>query len=116
MRIYRFEESVAWQKGQELATEIYRLFRDHKDYGFRDQITRAAVSVSNNIAEGFDRDTEQELRHFLYISRGSCAEVRSMVYLAEKLNYIDQRQAEKLHEIAMGTSRLISSFIKKARK
>ena len=89
MRIQRFEDLIAWQKGQDLAVEIYSVFRNSKDFGFKDQICRAAVSVSNNIAEGFDRQSDAEFSRFLFISISSCSEVKSMLYMAyrtEKLS------------------------------
>jgi len=85
MAIQKFEDIIAWQKAQELAVEIYTVFSVSKDYGFKDQITRAAVSISNNIAEGFDRSSDADFGRFLYIALASCSEVKSMLYLAEKI-------------------------------
>jgi len=76
MRIERFEDIIAWQKAKELAVKIYRLFETSKDYSFKDQIQRASVSVMNNIAEGFERKTNNEFKQFLFIAKGSCGEVR----------------------------------------
>jgi four helix bundle protein len=90
MKIKSFEEIVAWQKAQNLAVEIYSSFKEVKDFGFKDQIFRAVVSISNNIAEGFDRSSDADFVRFLYISLGSCSEVKSMLYLAVKLNYISE--------------------------
>ena len=88
MKYSRFEELPVWKAAIEVAVQIYDLtsrtvFRSR--YSLRDQIERAAVSISNNIAEGFERGTTQELLTFLYISRGSCGEVRSMLCLLERL-------------------------------
>lgn len=88
MKYSRFEELPVWKAAIELAVQIYQLtgrpaFKSR--YSLRDQIERAAVSVSNNIAEGFERGTTQELLTFLYIARGSCGEVRSMLCLLECL-------------------------------
>lgn len=96
MAIIRFEDMVAWQKAQQLAVEIYKVFAKLKDYGFKDQICRAAVSVSNNLAEGFDRKSDREFIRFIHIAKGSCSEVKSMLYLAEKLNYIDKISIDEL--------------------
>lgn len=93
MAIQKFEDIVAWQKAQDLSVEIYANFRMLKDYGFRDQICRASVSVSNNIAEGFDRSSHADFRRFLYISLASCSEVKSMLYLAERLKYLNGEKA-----------------------
>jgi four helix bundle protein len=88
MKYERFEQLPVWVAAIDMATAIYALtelppFR--RRYSLRDQIERAAVSVSNNIAEGFERGTKQELLTFLYIARGSAGEVRSMLCLVEKI-------------------------------
>lgn len=87
MKILTFEDLVAWQKAQDLAVAIYSEFRESRDFSFKDQICRAAVSISNNIAEGFDRNSKKEFVRFLYIAKASCAEVKSMMFLAFRLNY-----------------------------
>lgn len=88
MKIEKFEDILAWQKSRNFVGSIYDSFKQNKDFAFRDQITRAAVSVMNNIAEGFERRGDKELKYYLYISKGSCGEVRSMLYLAADLKYI----------------------------
>ena len=72
MKIERFEDIIAWQKAKELSLVIYQTFNHSKDFGFKDQICRASVSIMNNIAEGFERRGDKELAHFLSISKGSC--------------------------------------------
>lgn len=69
--IQRFEDILVWQKAQDLTVELYQLFGSSRDFAFRDQICRAAVSISNNIAEGFERDTTKDFVRFLYMARGS---------------------------------------------
>jgi len=112
MKIQKFEDIIAWQKAQDLAEDIYKLFGDSKDFGYRDQICRAAVSVSNNIAEGFDRGSNADFRRFLFFSIGSCSEVKSMLYLAERLNYIDTNTKNKLIEQGNEISKIIRGLIK----
>jgi four helix bundle protein len=112
MKIQRFEEIVAWQRGQDLAIEIYSIFNSVRDFGFKDQICRAAVSVSNNIAEGFDRKSRADFSRFLYIALSSCSEVKSMLYLAHRLNYINDQEREQLMEKSAETSRIINGLIK----
>ena len=88
----RFEELWVWQQARELVKEIYKDLRvgpGSKDFGLRDQIQRAGVSVMNNIAEGFERFTDIESARFLDVARGSCGEVRSMYYAAEDLGYVN---------------------------
>jgi len=112
MKIEKFEDIISWQKGIELSTIVYDIFKNNKDYGFRDQTQRAAVSISNNIAEGFERMSNKELAKFLFIAKGSAGEVRSMLYIALKLNYINQNQFDDLQKRCVEISRLISGFIK----
>ncbi len=75
----RFEEIIVWQKARELTGLIYVNLRDFRDYAFRDQLQRASVSIMNNIAEGFERKGNKEFKRFLFIAKGSSAEVRSML-------------------------------------
>ena len=114
MKIVKFEDIVAWQKAQDLAVDIYKVFGNSRDFGFKDQICRAVVSISNNIAEGFDRSSNADFSRFLYFSLASCSEVKSMLYLSVKLEYLDNNQANRLidkaNEIAKITHGLINSI------
>lgn len=92
MAIQRFEDLIAWQKSQDFAIEIYRSFSQSKDYSFKDQICRAAVSISNNIAEGFDRSSNADFNRFLFVAISSASETKSMLYLAQRLNYIGEEK------------------------
>ena len=112
MKIDKFEDIVAWQKANELTLLIYKTFRSSKDFGFRDQIQRASVSIMNNIAEGFERRGDKEFKHFLFIAKGSCGEVRSMLYLALSLEYVTKEQYLKYYALSTEISRLLSGFIK----
>ena len=111
-RIEKFEDIITWQKSKDLSLEIYRLFKNSKDYSFRDQIQRAAVSIMNNIAEGFERSGDKEFNKFLYISKGSCAEVRSMLYLALNLSYIAEKDFIELSSNCITISKMLSGLIK----
>jgi len=71
MKIERFEDILAWQKAKEMSLSINSLFKELKDFGFKDQICRASVSVMNNIAEGFERRSDNEFKHFLFVAKGS---------------------------------------------
>jgi four helix bundle protein len=112
MRFNQFEEILAWQKAREMAFLIYTNFTHTRDYGFRDQFQRASVSVMNNIAEGFDRQTRKEFRQGLYIAKGSCAEIRSMLYLAMDLEMLDHEEFNSLHSKAVEISRALAGLIK----
>lgn len=112
MTIKNFEEIIVWQKSKELNILIYRMFKDCKDYSFRDQIQRASVSIMNNIAEGYERNGNKEFRNFLYISKGSCAEVRSMLALASDLHYISDNDYKVTYAKSLEIAKMLSNFIK----
>lgn len=112
MKIKRFEDCLAWKKAGVLTIEIRKKFKSCKDYNFKDQIERAVLSVMNNIAEGFERRTNKELRNFLYIAKGSCGEVRSMLYVALRLGYIDNNTLKDFKEKAEEISKILAGFIK----
>ena len=112
MTIQRFEDILAWQKAQELAVAVYKNFSHSKDFGFRDQIQRASVSISNNIAEGFDRSSKADFKRFLYFSIASNSEVRSMLYLAERLEYIDKQKCMELINETNEVSKMLYAFVK----
>lgn len=112
MKIDKFEDIVAWQKSKELSLLWYSILKNCRDYSFRDQILRACVSIMNNIAEGFERRGDKELRNFLFIAKGSAGEVRSMSYLALELGYINKDQFNNLYSLTLDISKLLSGFIK----
>lgn len=112
MKITKFEEIIAWQRAKDLTLAIYKHFSNLQDFGFRDQIRRAAVSIGNNIAEGFERHGNKELRHFLFIAKGSCAEVRSMLHIASELGYLNNAEFEKCYNDTLEIPKLLSGFIK----
>ena len=103
-----------WQKGIELAVLVYEITNKgefSKDFGLRDQIRRAVVSIPSNIAEGDELDTnKQAIRHF-YISKGSCAEVLTQAIIAYKISYIDMDTFEELHQRCTELSKMLSSLI-----
>ena len=92
----RFEELRVWKDARLLVKDIYTTTEPLKDWSFKDQIRRAAVSVMNNIAEGSESGTDANFVKFLNIAKGSCAEVRSMLYLMEDLFQIEQERTSHL--------------------
>ena len=112
MKIDKFEDIIAWQKAGVLTMEIFNMFRNNRDYSFKDQIQRAVISIMNNIAEGFERRTDKEFRNFLYIAKWSCGEVRSMLYVAIKLNYVSAEQFQRFYKLSTEISKMISGLIK----
>lgn len=112
MAVVKFEDLLVWQKSQDLAVIIYLTFKDNKDFSFRDQIKRATVSISNNIAEGFDRNSNADFSRFLYFSLASNSEVRSMLYLSIRLGFIEKNEADKLIERTYEISKMLHGLIK----
>ena len=111
-----FEEIISWQKARELNKEIYYLTNTNnsfsKDFGLRDQIRKSSISISSNIAIGFERETTKEFIRFLYIAKASAGEFRSQLYLAFDLKYIFNEEFEKLKLKVNEVSKLISGLIK----
>jgi len=112
MTIKSFEEILSWQRGRDLAVRIYATFAGLRDFEFGNQIRRAVVSISNNISEGFERGSDPDFVRMLYIAKGSAGEVRSMVYLAHRLAYIDDEQKLDLLQRCNEISKLIAALIK----
>lgn len=112
MNFEKFEDIIAWQKAKELTLEIYRSFSIINDYSFRDQIQRASVSIMNNIAEGYERNSKKEFKYFLYIAKASAGEVRSMLYIAKELNYISNEKFVKFYSLVIEISKIIYGLIK----
>lgn len=107
-----FEELRIWQNARTQANKVYDEMNNLRDFGFKDQIQRAAVSVMNNIAEGFERDTKPDFARFLSIAKGSCGEVRNMLYLAEDRNYIKASVADDMRIFSKQLSKSIKAFSK----
>ena len=110
-----FEELEIWKIARDLTNKIYSLSnrsRFSKDFGLREQIRRAAVSIMSNIAEGYERDGNQELIQFLAVAKGSCGEVRCQLYVAIDQEYIDKENGEQLVDLSKKLSIMINNFIK----
>ncbi len=87
MKVRKFEELIVWQKSIEIAVQLYKHFDKHPDFGFTNQLKRASISISNNIAEGFERNSNKDFNRFLNIAKGSASEVKSMLILGNRLDY-----------------------------
>lgn len=111
--IARFEELIAWQKARELTRAVYEATQSEsfaKDFGLTSQIQRAAVSIMSNIAEGFERDNRGDFHRFLSVAKGSCAEVRSQLYIALDIGYISPTEFQKLQQMAEEVGRIIGGL------
>jgi len=112
-RADRFEDLIAWQKARFLVGSVYSVTNENafaKDFGLRDQIRRAAVSVMSNLAEGFDRASRADFHRFVVIVKGSCAEVRSQLYIAHDVGHINQHQLNTLLAQAQELSRILGAL------
>jgi len=107
----KFEELRIWKDARFLVSDIYKIMKNNKDYGFKDQIQRAAVSIMNNIAEGSDAGSDKQFIRFLQIAKASSSEVRSMFYLSEDLQYIEKEKVAELQEKICNLSSGIQSLI-----
>ena len=115
MKIEQYEDSEVWSLSREFAKEIYNITRSGiiaRDFSFRDQMRRSAVSIMANIAEGFERGGNKEFIQFLYIAKASCGELRSQLYRAFDRSYIEQKEFDQISTHAKKISSLIQKFIK----
>jgi len=114
MAVKNFEDLNVWKQARQLTQEVYRLTKTEKfrkDFGLRDQIRRATISVMSNIAEGFERGGNQEFVQFLYVAKASCGEVRSQLYVALDQGYATANDSEKLLQLFRRLSGMISNLI-----
>jgi len=112
--IQKFEDIEAWQKARELTNAVYSCSGKGvfaKDFGLRDQIRRAAVSVMSNIAEGFERGGSAEFLQFLAIAKGSAGEVEAQLYVALDQGYLKQEEFDSIKAVALSTKKLIAGFM-----
>ena len=115
MKITRFEDIEAWQVARSLTDRIYQVTKTSvfsKDYGLKDQICRAAVSVMANIAEGFDAGSRAEFARFLVYAQRSCSELQSELYVALDQRYMSNEEFIDIYELAAKTKSKIGAFIK----
>ena len=114
MAIEKFEDIKAWQAGRKLTKAVYEISsagRFGRDYGLRDQIQRASVSIPSNVAEGFSRRSKREFIQFLFIAKGSAAEVQSQLHTARSQSYITENEFNQAYERLETISKQLSKFI-----
>lgn len=110
----KFEDIKSWQRGRELCRLVYSATKKgafSRDFGLRDQMRRAAVSVISNIAEGFESQNNRTFIRYLYIAKASCGEVRAQSYIALDQDYISQEEFNAIYALASETSRLIAGLV-----
>ncbi len=112
--IEKFEDLKVWQKAREVNLKIYKLSNKgtfSKDFGLRDQIRRASVSIVSNVAEGFERNGNKEFGQFLSIAKASAGEVRAQLYVAKDLEYITNEEFTEVAECIVSVSKMISGLM-----
>ncbi len=110
--VSRFEDLEVWKEGMRLAVKIYKGLSGCGDYGLRDQMQRAAVSIPSNIAEGYERNTNKDFIRFLHISKGSCSELRTQIYLAVEIGIFDKSIGDELLQSTRKISGMLHNYIK----
>jgi len=108
----KFEDLKVWQKGQGIFLAMNEVLKESKMFFFRDQMLRACLSISNNIAEGFERKSNKEYVYFLYVAKGSCGEVRSMIHLGKQVELFTKELSEKMILDCQEVSYMLNGLIK----
>jgi four helix bundle protein len=112
MTYQSFEELEVWQKAYKLSVRIYRILEDCRDYGLKDQMTRAGVSIASNIAEGAERGSNAEFIRFMHIAKGSAAELRTQITIACDIGIISDSNKIELIDEAKSVSKMLHALIK----
>jgi four helix bundle protein len=116
MSVTRFEDLECWKRAKSLAVEIYKISNSGKfnqDFGLKDQVRRAAVSIASNIAEGKERETVAEFIRYLYVAKGSAGELKTQLLIAQDIGYVDQECSSDLRMKVENLSAMIGALIKR---
>ena len=105
-----FEKLDIWKRSCQIAVDTYKVLSACRDYGLKDQMTRSAVSIASNIAEGAERNSEKEFSRFLDIAKGSTGELRTQLYIAQELGVVDSESAKRLVEELKNICRMIQGL------
>jgi four helix bundle protein len=106
-----FEDLEVWKRSYRLAVRLYEILRECRDFGLKDQMTRAAVSIASNIAEGAERNSSKDYIRFLHIAKGSAAELRTQLYIAHKVGYIAEEDMQELISEAKTISKQLHCLV-----
>ena len=112
----RFEDLEVWKRSARLSADLYKELSQLKDYGFKDQITRAGLSVPSNIAEGIERSSVKECLQFLSYAKGSCGELRTQIYIGMDIGYIIPDIGKKWTAETQEISAMLTGLMKTKRK
>ncbi|MCB0639302.1 MAG: four helix bundle protein [Lewinella sp.] len=109
----RFEDLDVWKRSARLSADLYKALAGLKDYGFKDQITRAGLSIPSNIAEGNERESPKEFANFLNYAKGSAGELRTQIYIGMEIGYIDREQGAQWIQQAESISKMLYALIRR---
>ena len=108
-----FEQLDVWKRSCRLCITVYRAFGFCRDYGFKDQVCRAALSIASNIAEGYERNSSKEFARFLKIAKGSCGELRTQLYIGAEVGLLERSQAAEFVKETGEISKMLQGLIRK---
>ncbi len=111
-----FKKLLVWQRAARLSAELYKGLVQVKDFGFRDQLTRAGLSIASNIAEGYGRGGSAEIRQFLRYAKGSAAEVETQIYIGMEIDYIAREQGKQWVQEAQEIQSMLAALIRSTQK
>lgn len=111
----RFEDLEVWKRSARLSANLYKAMADLKDFGFRDQITRAGLSVPSNVAEGYERNSDKELANFLNYAKGSAGELRTQIYIGMEIGYVTREAGKEWINECEEISKMLHGLIRTAR-
>lgn len=111
----KFEDLLVWKRAARLCAEIYQAFSHSRDFGFKDQITRSALSIASNIAEGYERDSDRDRVKFFSYAKGSCAELRTQIYIGIEIDYIEKAQGQRWVGETRELTKMLYSLMKTLR-
>ena len=114
-RVLKFEDLDVWKRAARLSADIYKRMNSLRDYGFRDQLTRAGLSIPSNIAEGFERDSQKEAVTFFTYAKASCGELRTQIYIGMDIDYIDKDTGKHWIKETKEISLMLAGLIKHRR-
>jgi four helix bundle protein len=112
----KFEDLDVWKRSARLSVDLYKALADLRDFGFHDQITRAALSVPSNIAEGYERESAKEMVNFLSYAKGSAGELRTQLYIGMEIGYIDRNQGKEWQREVIEISKMLHGLIQAKRQ
>lgn len=112
MKIEKFEDLIAWQKAKELTAKLYNACKNCKEYGFKDMMTKTGITIMNQIAEGFEKRSNKEIKSAFLTARWGTSQLRSMLYMLLELGCITQQEFKEFYDITWHITNMLMAFVK----